>query len=955
MDPYTQMQLELLNKLHAHTLSARETLILVLTTFLLPLPANWRFFLYFLLTSPGKVVVFPSLLSPVILAIGVVILGSISFLITQLFLWKRLLKKRLVILELTPPYDTSQSAFATEQLFIVLHSLARQKSGWEKFLQIKKTYSLEIVASKEDDIRYLFATRFEDKDVLEKTLRSYLPSVEIREVKDYLSGDLPKDPGEENGESISKLLSFSFSNHFAFPLKKQKILDLHDPISYITGAMTQLRRNELFSWQIVATPIEEATHFRKHREVRKIADLILNNGDVFGHLSASSSPWYFKFPLFLISLVLKTFILGVYIFVILPVTFVLQLIAGVVSDGRNPGPPTLPIPFLGSPKTVIQLNPHQEEVQNQIKEKVGQQLFETSIRLLVVSPDRAERQKRESGLVASLSSLTNHPWQGLKANKENVVLNLPIFQNLRYFLFRERFLDLSSDVVLSASEITDLYHFPQLVTSRTEDLVKRRSPELAAPLSLKKDSHELAVTFARNTYGNRETLIGLTEAERKRHQYILGGTGAGKTTLMKRMILEDMEKGRGLAVFDPHGDLCHDLLPLVPKHRLKDVIYFNPADKDFPLGLNLLSPGIKFTDKDEEQEWIASCALSVFMKLTAKEYWGPRLEHILRNATLTALQTEDPTLYTIQRLLTDRTYRKEIAVYLADPILKQFWEKEFKHFGSMQQAQAISPITNKLGKFITSKLCRNILLQLESSLNIAEIMDEGKILICNLSKGDLGEDRSFFFGTLLTSLVQLGAYHRAQLPETQRRDFYLYIDEFQNFATPAFADILSEARKYHLYAILSHQSISQIEDLSLVKVVLANVGNISCFKAGPDDEAFILPFLSPEVKAGEIYNLSPHHFFMKVNNEYSEEAFSGETIVQTDPGDVRTQEAVVKYSRDHYATPKEVVEKQLEKLFETTGKVALPKNGNGQKNSKGLNGHNHHGDEISQQVEEKMA
>lgn len=487
--------------------------------------------------------------------------------------------------------------------------------------------------------------------------------------------------------------------------------------------------------------------------------------------------------------------------------------------------------------------------------------------------------------------------------------------------------------ILSSSEISDLYHFPYTDITKTEGMVKSRSKELPSPLSMKKSTTNLDVLVGKNSYGGEETPIGLSLHQRQTHTYLIGKTGMGKSTMLENMIYQDMVNGKGLAFIDPHGDLVKNLLTVVPKQRRKDVIYFDPSDKAYPIGLNILSPGIKFADQDDTHEWITSATLSVFSKITPQQYWGPRLEHILRNTILTTLHTPSPVLYTMQRLLTDKNYVKQISATLPDPVLKQFWEKEFNKMGSLQQSQAIAPITHRLGKFITNKMSRNILLQEKSTINMQQIMDEGKILLVNLSKGDLVEDVSEFFGTVLTSLIHVSAYQRSHIPEQKRRNFFVYIDEFQNFATPTFGKIMSEGRKFHVSLIASHQNIAQIEDTSLLKTIAGNAGTIISLKAGPDDEKFILPFVSPEVEKGDVVNLAPYQFFMKATNEDSEDAFSGETIPLEVKGDENVAKKVIAYTRENYGAPKAQVEKNLEQLFAKKNtiavkkKQAIPKNG----------------------------
>jgi hypothetical protein len=483
---------------------------------------------------------------------------------------------------------------------------------------------------------------------------------------------------------------------------------------------------------------------------------------------------------------------------------------------------------------------------------------------------------------------------------------------------------LSWPTILSSAELSDLYHFPHTGSTKTEDLIKSRSRELPAPLSMKHETRELDVVIGMNQLGGQVQPIGLSRAQRQKHTYVIGKTGTGKTTLLVNAITQDMANGKGVAVLDPHGDMFRELLSLVPEDRLKDVVVFDPSDRDFPVGFNILDPGIEFTSEDDAHEWITSAVLSVFSKLADKQQWGPRMEHILRNTTLTALQTPHPTLFTMQRLLTDRRYQREVARTLSDPVLKQFWDKELKLMGTMQLSNAVSPITHRLGHFLTATMSRHILLQETSTIRMADIMNEGKILLVNLSKGDIGEDQSFFFGSLLTSAMWMAAYQRTKIPEAERRDFYVYVDEFQNFATPQFGDIMSEGRKFHIALTVSHQNIAQIEDVNLVKVVTGNAGTIISLKVSPQDEAFLLPYMPPEVERGDIVNLPPYHFYMKVTGDVTEDAFSGQTIQVEDREGV--SEAVIEESRRRYTLPKETVTEQVNELMQgATQTKTIPK------------------------------
>jgi type IV secretory pathway TraG/TraD family ATPase VirD4 len=511
--------------------------------------------------------------------------------------------------------------------------------------------------------------------------------------------------------------------------------------------------------------------------------------------------------------------------------------------------------------------------------------------------------------------------------KSSTVRRLSRFQkrSLVHHIFTQQ-------TILSSSELADIYHFPDTSLTKTEGLVKSRSRELAAPLSIKRSDAEPDVIIGANLFGGQTQDIGITLEQRRRHMYIIGKTGTGKTTLLKNAIYQDMLNGKGLAVLDPHGDMFRELLQIIPENRRKDVVVFNPSDRDFPIGLNILNPGIDFKDEDDKSDWITSAVLSIFAKLSYEKQWGPRMEHILRNTALTALQTPNPTLYTLQRLLTEKKYQKKVAKSINDPILKQFWDKEFKLMGSMQMSSATAPLTHRLGHFLTSKMSRNILLQEKSTLRIADIMNEGKILLVNLSKGDLGEDQSKFFGTILTALIWMAAYQRTKIPESKRRDFFVYVDEFQNFATPQFSSITSEGRKFRISLIVSHQNIAQMEDKDIVKVIAGNAATILCLKANPEDEDFILPYMKPEVEKGDIVNLAPYHFYMKVTGDEAEDAFSGQTIPLNIEMDDNIKNSVLDNSRKKYATAKSVIEEQMNKMF--VNEVAVAKRVNTRRRSK---------------------
>lgn len=784
-------------------------------------------------------------------------------------------------LQLAFPADTTKSAYATEQLHILMRSMVKYRGFWDKMAARKQPYSLELVATRDDGIRFVIRIPKHEVETVKRTLVSFLPGLKVKETTDYMRAI------DNLAWSVTEL---KLSGDFMLPLASQKALEEHDPAAYLTGHMRNLLPDELVAVQVVAVPVFDTTHPNELRHIRHTQHRIALNKEIAPKLTAHK-------------INVRRILLYMACAPLLPIWLVFKIIDFINTpsgDKRSAG------------------NPYEQELGKTIRSKLDQHLFEVTLRVLVASPDTDSTASRLNAVVSSFGTFT--------ATNQSIVSRriLPFISSekwLRRFRNRELLRHIiSQQTILSSSELSDLYHFPNTDLTKTEGLVKSRSRELAAPLSIKHSKTELDVIVGANVFGDDVQEIGMTLEQRQKHTYIIGKTGMGKTTLLKGSIYQDMLNGKGLAVLDPHGDMFRELLSIVPENRRKDVTVFDPSDRDYPVGLNILDPGIEFASEDDKHDWITSAVLSVFKKLSDDKQWGPRMEHILRNVTLTALQTPKPSLFTLQRLLTDKKYQKEVAKNLKDPVLKQFWEKEFKLMGAMQMSAATAPLTHRLGHFITSKMSRHILLQEKTTVRIADIMNDGKVLLANLSKGDIGEDQSEFFGTILTSLIWMTAYQRTKIPEKKRRDFFVYVDEFQNFATPQFGAITSEGRKFHVSLIVSHQNIAQIEDKDLIKVVAGNAATMICLRANPEDEAFILPYMKPEVEKGDIVNLAPYHFYMKAATDDSEEAFSGQTVPLDIEESERVQRAVVANSRKRYATPKAKVEEDMAALFEQSEK-----------------------------------
>jgi len=795
-----------------------------------------------------------------------------------------------VFLEIIFPADTTKSAYATEQLHILLRGVVKYYGFWDRCAARKKPYSLEVAGTNDGGIRFVVMVPESYADIVRRELLSFLPGLKVNRTQDYM-------PSVQAGDTA--VTELRLAGDFIFPLQGHKALEEHDFMAHLTGHMAKLAPGDLIAYQVVAVPVYARTHHRVMRRRQHIEARIALGKEVRTQVKRQRTPlgyvlwllWYV--PLWFVAATAKCIVLCG------------NLIALVMLHGDGAGDAT---------EKRRADDPYDIEMGQQSKGKLDQQLFEVTIRLLVSSTDSGVRSSRMDALVGAFRPFRS-TYQSI-AVRQYMPFFDPQAKNLQ--AFKSRVLShhhLSQQTILAASELSDLYHFPNAGVAKAEGLVKSRSRELAVPLSLKRGNAKLDVLVGINRHGGSVQPVGMTLEQRQKHTYVIGKTGTGKTTMLSGMIYQDMVNGKGLAVLDPHGDMFHELLRLVPEERRRDVVVFDPSDREYPVGLNILDPGIDFANDDDRQERITSAVLSVFERLADEKQWGPRMEHILRNATLTALQLPNPTLYTIQRLLTEKSYQREAAGVVKDPVLKQFWAKEFKLMGTMQLSNAVSPLTHRLGHFITAKMSRHILLQEKSSLRIAEIMNEGKILLVNLSKGDIGEDQSFFFGTLLTSLIWTAAYQRTKIPERERKDFFLYVDEFQNFATKQFTDITSEGRKFHIPLIASHQNVAQIEDKNILKIVAGNAHALVCLKASPDDEAFILPFMAPEVEKGDIVNLAPHHFYMKTTSDESEDAFSGETVpFEAEQSDKAAKE-VIRHSRRRYGMPKVAVEAYLEELL----------------------------------------
>ncbi|MFH0892006.1 MAG: type IV secretion system DNA-binding domain-containing protein [Candidatus Falkowbacteria bacterium] len=412
--------------------------------------------------------------------------------------------------------------------------------------------------------------------------------------------------------------------------------------------------------------------------------------------------------------------------------------------------------------------------------------------------------------------------------------------------------------------------------------------------------------FAETTFRNKRQKFGIKKDDRRRHMYLIGKTGMGKSTILENMIVEDIRAGRGVAVVDPHGDLAEKVIQYIPNNRINDVIYFNPSDFDYPIAFNVVEHV-----EPQFRHLVASGLIGVFKKLWA-DSWGPRLEYILRNTILAILDYPGSTLLAVIRMLSDKKFRKKVIEKIQDPVVKSFWVNEFAGYADKFASEAVSPIQNKVGQFLSTSLIRNIIGQVKSTIDMRKIMDEGKILILNLSKGRIGEDSSSLLGSMMITKIQLAAMSRVDIPENERRDFYLYIDEFQNFTTESFANILSEARKYRLNLIMAHQYIEQLGEI-VKPAVFGNVGTLIVHRVGAADAEELVQEFAPVFTEEDIVNLPKYEIYLKLMIDgIASEPFSARGLAPLSKEEVEGNlEKVISVSRERYARERAAVEEKI--------------------------------------------
>ena len=552
-----------------------------------------------------------------------------------------------------------------------------------------------------------------------------------------------------------------------------------------------------------------------------------------------------------------------------------------------------------SPDGRVVAHPHAKIIEL----KINQQGFNCAIRLLVCSPYKSKSQSQLKNLAGSFGSLSLGEGNALSLSRPSFLqdkkfLKAILTRRAAYFPGRQ---------VLNIAELATIFHLPSLTLAGIRNiawgtrLVGEPPDNLPTSFSVTTDEEKKLINFfAKTEYKNKMVVYGIKKRDRAKHVYIIGKSGTGKSTLIANMAINDMRNGEGIGVIDPHGDLSANILDYVPSNRINDVCYLDPSDIAHPFHLNFLE-----VKNPELRELVASGIVAIFYKLYSYS-WGPRLEYILRNSLLTLLHKEDTTLVDVPRILTDKNFRAKVLEKCNDPVLLSFWHEEYDTMSEKMMSESISSILNKVGQFVASPMIRGIIGHPKSTIDVEEVMNSGKILILNLSSGRLGEDNSTLLGAMFISKIQLAAMNRVNIPEEQRKDFYFYVDEFQNFANTSFVKILSEARKYRLNLTLANQYIAQVPE-EIRDAIFGNVGSLMSFIVGAEDASILSREFGEVYSEAEMVSLGNYQIINKISiDNLTSRPFYAFTLPLPNSKN-QNREKVVRLSREKFTKPVEEV------------------------------------------------
>lgn len=697
-----------------------------------------------------------------------------------------------------------------EQLFTSLSEISAH--NW--FFKPKDYISFEI-ACIDKKISFYINCPSSVRELVEKQLQAQYPHAHIDIIRGY-------NPFPEGGQIVAAELQ-PMKQYF-FPIRTYKNMET-DPLNSLTNAMSKLGDDEGAAIQFILYPAGHHWQHKPHHAALEIQqgknpDSVVKGvgarfaGEAFGAVKDSAF--------------------------------------GKAEAGKNGHD----LSGLNSP---IHLTPMQQEMVKRFEEKASRPGFMTNIRVITSSVTPGAAAVNLNNIVSSFLQYNMPPFNGFKVKKRKTE------DTVKDFMFRiyRRY---GRKAILNTEELASLWHLPTpfLETPNIKWLQSKKAP---APVNVPREG----VLMGRNIYRSVETQIRAARDDRRRHMYILGRTGVGKTELMKYMSVQDIQNGEGLCVIDPHGDFIEDILPHIPKNRAEDVILFEPFDVERPMGLNMLE-----IFSEDQKDFAVQEMISIFYKLvTDPAMLGPMFEHNMRNAMLTLMadQEHPGTIVDIPRIFTDTDFQKYKVSKVNDPVVRAFWEKEMAKTSDFHKSEMLGYLVSKVGRFVENSTMRNIVGQSKSSFNFRDIMDNGKILLVNLAKGKVGEMNAKLLGLILVSKIQMAAMSRADIPEDTRKDFYLYVDEFQNFITDAFSSILSEARKYRLNLIIGHQFLAQLSQgagahgagsSDLRDAVFGNTGSIVSFRIGVEDAETMAKEFAPVFNEFDLLNIDRYNAFMKL-------------------------------------------------------------------------------------------
>ncbi len=760
-----------------------------------------------------------------------------------------------------------------EQLYRAMHEIRELSLGNRIMVWLFKrdTISFEIHARHKDITFYLSVHPYYG-ELLEKQITSFYPSASIEYGKP--EGLQPKDLKKKN---TLKGYYLYLKRLNWYPLKTYKTIE-NDSLNDFTNVLSKLQENERAVMQIMIQP----RHEKWQKEARDFATAMFKNQKpeskgllrkffgIFG--------WFFTASVF----------------------------------GYDAAEKNNPPPGAKSGDSYVRMLQTDEELAKRVGEKCNQVGFDTVIRIMA-SSDKGEAACDGilNGLFVAFNVTKDAASNWFEARRLIPLdfINSPILNDsmqARAFRFGEKM------SILNPEELASIFHIPNSRYNYTPIIKWLSYKVLPAPTDLPSEG----ILLGHNVYRGVKREVRFQKKDRTRHHYIIGQTGTGKSAYISYMARQDIINGDGVCVIDPHGDLIEEILQFIPKERYRDVIVFDPSDMERPMGLNMLE-----AKTPEQQDMASSQATEIFIKIFGDEIFGPRIQHYFRNACLTLMEDPDEgaTLIDVPRIFVDDEFMRYKVSKVKNPVVKSFWEHEYANTGDRERQEMIPYFSAKFGPFITNSIMRNTIGQAKSGFNIREIMDNQKILLVNLSKGKLGGLNTQLLGLVLVAQIQQAAMGRVDIPEADRKDFYLYVDEFQNFATDTFCSILSEARKYRLCLIMAHQYIGQLTvskfgstSTQIRDAVFGNVGTLQSFKIGAEDAEYLAKEYAPVLTEQDVIGIANYKAYMKLNiNMATSRPFSLETIWDMKDAKPAVRKAIKEYSRMKYGRKKLFVEQEI--------------------------------------------